>query len=65
MESDLQMWKLQHTKEDKTDLNCKLGGNPRKSLTLNPALVLLLLQDINNISGCLALLLTFHWIPLF
>ena len=22
MESDLQMWKLQHTKEDKTDLNC-------------------------------------------
>ena len=29
MEKDLQMWKLQHTKEDKTDLNCKLGGNPR------------------------------------
>ena len=29
MESDLQMWKLQHTKEDKTDLSCKLGGNTR------------------------------------
>ena len=28
MEDDLQMRQLQHIK-DKTDLNCKLGGNPR------------------------------------
>ena len=27
-ESDLQMWKLQDTEENKTDLNSKLGGNP-------------------------------------
>ena len=29
MENDKQMWKLQHTKENKVDLNCELGGNPR------------------------------------
>ena len=41
MESGLQMWKLQHTKEDKTDVNCKIGLKP-KSLTLISALLLLL-----------------------